>query len=211
MAAAPAPGRWRVGCYLSHLRLLEHIASHETGWVCVLEDDLIFDDDFHDVVDAGASLPSQGGVIKLDGPLGRGTQICIELSPLGRRRLVVPLKPQLSAGGYLVHAGVAEKLVARLSVISQPFDHVHYRYWRHGVPVYAVSPYPVRQVHILSKIRPQQRLVRGDALTPKSFKFRVCHEFLNLTETLQRVFAAVKLFGPRLFKARRIDLKGDLG
>jgi glycosyl transferase family 25 len=126
-----------IGCYLSHLRAIRHIAEGEDEIGVVLEDDVQFTADFSAVIDELACIKGWD-VVKLVNhrttaflrrlPLGNGYALgrCIHGS-LG------------SAAAYAVRRDAARRLVTSLRPMVMQFDVELERGWAHGTALFTLD------------------------------------------------------------------------
>jgi glycosyl transferase family 25 len=139
-----------IACHLSHLRCIT--AAHEQGYshVLVLEDDVDVADDLPDIVqDLLATVP-QAECVRLCGLRRRRS---LDLCPLGRdRRLVRLLGPACGSQAYILNRRGMEKVMRHGARITVQFDIMLDRYWRTGLEIHAVLPYPVSITDVASTI-----------------------------------------------------------
>jgi len=153
-ALVDEPGRLRrapqaltkaeVGCYLSHLGVLEKIVAEHIPQALVMEDDLLAGDDLpavlaaiaarelppYEMIKLGISEPQ----VKPFTPILRLT----EASQLVRHHNVVN-----SNLAYVITRAGAERFLGYGRPIRYPVDVAMNRAWRHGLDILGVRPWPV--------------------------------------------------------------------
>ncbi|QJE73656.1 glycosyltransferase family 25 protein [Aerophototrophica crusticola] len=131
-----------VGCYASHLSLLDGFLASGSEALLVLEDDAILDPDLPDVIRAVLDLPHPWDVVKLGGV---ATVPMDPVRTLGEgRTLARPWKPAYGSHAYLVsRAGAALLTDRRHRSMRVPYDALLDWYWHSGADLYAVTPWAV--------------------------------------------------------------------
>ncbi|MFK4824155.1 glycosyltransferase family 25 protein [Paenochrobactrum sp. BZR 588] len=131
----PLPGE--IGCYFSHLKALQIIADGDDNCAVIIEDDVLFANDFNEVIEELQDI--QGwDVIKLINnrvkffqskyvTIGGVDVGCCMHGPLG------------CAGGYMVTRDGAKKLLNTISKMELPYDVALERGWSGGYRVYIVK------------------------------------------------------------------------
>jgi glycosyl transferase, family 25 len=132
----------QLGCYLSHLRLMEKIAMERPTYAVILEDDVDIDDAFVDVLHAIGQLPATWDMIRLAGLRERRAQPLHQLTP--QHTVARLLNTANGAHAYALTPRGASKLVAVARPIVRPIDIMMDRYWYNGIDILAVQPYVVR-------------------------------------------------------------------
>lgn len=138
-----------VGCYASHLSLLDGFLAGGGEALLVLEDDAILDPDLPDVIRAILALPHPWDVVKLGGV---ATVPMEPVRPLAEgRTLARPWKPAYGSHAYLVsRAGAALLADRRHRVLRVPYDALLDWYWHSGADLYAVTPWVVTTAESLA-------------------------------------------------------------
>lgn len=131
----PLPGE--VGCYFSHLKALQIIADSDDDCAVIIEDDVVFADDFSIVLEELADI--QGwDVIKLINNRVKFFQskyVTIGGADVGR----CMHGPLGCAGGYMVTREGAGALLANISTMQLPYDVALERGWAGNYRVYLVK------------------------------------------------------------------------
>jgi glycosyl transferase family 25 len=129
-----------VGCYLSHIKAMRAFLLSEAEYGLILEDDVDFPDDFHDLLQTLISVNVHWDIVKLSS-FHSGTPIPIE-SLDGMRKLAVPLSRHMNANSILYNRKAAARLIQKLLPMRLPFDHALERAWLFGLKLRVVSPSP---------------------------------------------------------------------
>lgn len=142
---APKPlSKAEVGCYLSHLAVLEKIVAEDLPQALVMEDDLLAGDSLPGVLDALAAktLPPYD-MIKL-GISEPQVKAFTPILPLaGDAQLVRHHNVVNSNLAYVITKAGAERFLRYARPIRYPVDVAMNRSWRHGLDILAVRPWPV--------------------------------------------------------------------
>jgi glycosyl transferase family 25 len=131
-----------VGCYLSHLRATElFLNQREADFALILEDDVLFQDDFLDVLRALMNCSSDWDLVRLSGFHSGGP---IRIKALTEhRQLAIMFFRQTSAAAYLVNRKAATAILNSLLPMTVPYDHAFDQPWAMGVKARMVSPLPI--------------------------------------------------------------------
>lgn len=132
-----SPGE--IGCYASHLAILQRVASGELASPqLVLEDDVGLPDDLTQALGAlTAALPERWDIVRLSYHTKRVTRSIASLG--GGRQLVRYSRVPTTTGAYLISASGARKFLAHRSR-RLPIDHDLRRVWEWELDTYGVSP-----------------------------------------------------------------------
>jgi len=168
--------RGEIGCYASHLRILQRAARGDLGpYVLVMEDDLDLPPDLTALItEALQAMPLGWDILRLSSPSRRSFVPVAALR--NGRALIRYSKIPNSAGAYLVTQAGAQKFV-QCGVRGLTFDDDLRRPWFHGMKTYGIMPPPVKAGMLKSSIdaveagrfdkpvsSPVERLLRGDHL-----------------------------------------------
>lgn len=142
---APQPlSKGEVGCYLSHLAVLEKIVAEDIPQALVMEDDLLAGDELPAILDALATKPLPPyDLIKL-GISEPQVKAFTAITPLaGEARLVRHHNVVNSNLAYVITKAGAERFLRYARPIRYPVDVAMNRSWRHGLDILGVRPWPV--------------------------------------------------------------------
>jgi glycosyl transferase family 25 len=153
----PSPGE--VGCFLSHIRVLELMRDRGYGRICILEDDVRLAPDFSDYLKDDLAWPSGADVLKLEIALPKPRLRVMELGRIAGRELVyIPEGGEPGSAAYIVTAEGAKRLLVALETIIDVYDGQAFHSWRNGVSVYHAFPPPAWQEGSSEIARPRGTL-----------------------------------------------------
>ncbi len=128
-----------IGCYASHLAVWRAFLDSACEVALILEDDVVFHDDFPAAVDALMAVAGQWDMVKLN---------CIRAKqPVLRRRLgSYRLNAYLGAftgmGAYMVSREFAAAQMAAMLPMTRPIDHRLDRFSTRSFRHYGLEPFP---------------------------------------------------------------------
>lgn len=132
-----------LGCYLSHVAVLQQFLASSARFALVLEDDVRLHDSLPAVLRGLARLAERWDMVKLSA-VHSGTPVPVaEVSP--GHRLAVMLSRCTAASAYVVNRRAAEAYLrpgTGLLPMRLPYDHVFDQGWRFGLKVRLVTPTP---------------------------------------------------------------------
>ena len=129
-----------IACYASHLALWRRCVEENESFL-ILEDDAHLDESFATGALITAFRVRELGLVRVSLP-GLKTSTVIER--LGPFEIHYCRRSPLLALGYAISPAVAQQFVARGRNVEEPVDKFMQRFWRHGQPVFAVTPPFVR-------------------------------------------------------------------
>lgn len=159
------PGK--VGCYYSHLSLWKELAASDAPVGLILEDDVVFHDDFVEALDAALASADYWDLLRLNAtrakfPVSRGqTQRWKINGYVGRFT---------GNGAYLIKADEAERIAKRISIMRWSFEYEIGRFYYHNYRLAGLEPFPThiedygesqifgKNDEKLVKLRPLKRL-----------------------------------------------------
>jgi glycosyl transferase family 25 len=138
----PALTAGEVGCYASHLRIHNLLASDETAqYALVLEDDTRLAADLVATVEAAIARAPEWDIIRLSNVT---KSVVLPVAALGGgRELVRYWTVPNGTGAYLISRAGAKKFARALRKRILPIDEDLRRPWRIGLETYGVMPPPV--------------------------------------------------------------------
>ena len=128
-----------IGCYHSHLEAWKLLLSEDHHTALVLEDDVVFRDDFLEAISLAIDHRDQWDMLKLN---------CIRAKvPVAQFNienyfLNAYLGPFTGMGAYLIQRHVAERLLSHMLPITRPIDHELDRVHTHDFRHYGLEPFP---------------------------------------------------------------------
>jgi glycosyl transferase family 25 len=139
---APTPGE--IGCHLSHMKALKEIASRKLPLAIILEDDVELAPAFATVARENIGLPADLDVLKLEGVHLKGKS-CFKIGEAGGGFTLAVIPNTYGSAAYLVTATGAKRILERLALIRYRYDDDLFSYWRNGLMIYDLFPYPAKQ------------------------------------------------------------------
>jgi glycosyl transferase family 25 len=134
----PLPGE--LGCYLSHVAVVQAFLASDASFALVLEDDVRLGDSLPAVLQGLAACPEHWDMVKLSA-VHSGTPVPVrEVAP--GRQLAVMLSKCTGSSAYLINRRAATAYAAGLLPMTLPYDHVFDQGWRFGLKVRLVTPTP---------------------------------------------------------------------
>lgn len=137
----PVPGE--LGCYLSHVEVMQRFVASEAQFALVLEDDVLLHDSLPAVLGGLIANAQRWDAVKLSA-VHRGTPVrVLEVAP--GHHLAVMLSRVTGSSAYLMNRKAAAawlKQPGGLLPMTLPYDHVFDQGWRFGIKFRLVTPTP---------------------------------------------------------------------
>lgn len=130
-----------VGCYWSHVRAIETFLASGAEFGLILEDDVSFDEDLPEVLEALLACSGEWDVAKLSGRHSGWPVPKRQLTT--SRRLVTLLARHTGAGAYLINRYAAECYLRKLLPMVVPYDHAFDKEWVFGFKFRGIDPPPI--------------------------------------------------------------------
>lgn len=128
-----------IGCYHSHLKVWELFLSTGAPHALVMEDDVVFHDDFLAALRLALQAPEHWDLLKLNRIRAK---IPISQGRLGPYRLMAYLGPNTGTGAYLINRATAAKLLPAMRRVTRATDHEINRYFAHAFRLRGLEPWP---------------------------------------------------------------------
>ena len=128
-----------IGCYHSHLQGWQRLLASDRDVLLVLEDDMVFHDDFLDALRMALRGREHWDMLKL-AKIRAKQPICQGL--LGPYRLNACIGAFTGFGAYLIQRETAQRLLPRLLPIRAPIDRELEQVHRHDVRHFSLEPFP---------------------------------------------------------------------
>lgn len=142
-AHEPALTAGEIGCYASHLCVLEKLLADEReAYALVLEDDIHIAEDLVPTIESARRLLPHWDIIRLSNAT---KSVVLPVASLPNNREVVRYwTVPNGAGAYLISRSGAEKFLKAYSTRTMPIDEDLRRPWRNGLDTYGILPPPVK-------------------------------------------------------------------
>ena len=128
-----------IGCFASHRALWARSAALGEP-LMIMEDDFDLMDSFPAAVGVAKTVIRDVGYLRLQFSSNARRR---ELARYGNFRLSVYTKAPHCTMCYCISPEVARQFVGNTNVMDAPVDVFIKKYWEHGRPLYALTPYPV--------------------------------------------------------------------
>ena len=128
-----------IGCYHSHLAVWEAFLATGKPVALVLEDDVVFHDDFLDAVRLGLRAGAHWDFLKLN-CIRAKLPVCQGL--VGPYRLNAYVGPATGTGAYLITRETAAKLLPAMRRVTRATDHEINRFFLHDFRLRGLEPWP---------------------------------------------------------------------
>jgi len=125
VAGADSLAPEEIGCFLSHRKCWERIASRPDAYGCVFEDDMLISKQAAPFLGEDTGwIPGGADIVKIETVGGR-VWLDRAVTPMpGAFTLALLRSFHFGCGGYIVSKAAAERLLATTRVFSDPVDHV---------------------------------------------------------------------------------------
>jgi glycosyl transferase family 25 len=131
-----------VACYISHYNALKvFLEESNKEFALILEDDMVFCEDFLMVLDSLLKQHKNWDMVKLNGTSGWGGPV-IKNTVYNDYKLVLHLFHQAKSGAYLVNRKAAKNYIEKLLPMSVPYDHEFIKFWKYQIRLFSVIPFP---------------------------------------------------------------------
>ena len=133
-----------LGCLLSHYNVFKKMDEENIEHAVILEDDVIFENDFPQVLQALLNTAVKWDVIRFLGSKKIYKRGCRKIAPLADRYQLarLPTAPG-GAHGYLMTLKAARVMVAHMQKNWLPIDTLQGRTWETGLETLVVHPAPL--------------------------------------------------------------------
>lgn len=128
-----------IGCYHSHLGVWGEFLASDKKVALILEDDVVFHDDFLSAVDLALAHDGAWDILKLN-RIRAKMPIC--QGRIGPYHVNAYLGPATGTGAYLVKREVIERLRPEMIPITRATDHEINRFFIHDYRLFGLEPFP---------------------------------------------------------------------
>jgi glycosyl transferase, family 25 len=134
------PALGELGCYLSHVAVMQALLDSPYPVALVLEDDVLLTPALLPVLQGLMTHAERWDMVKLSAVHSGTPQPVLELAP--GHQLAVMLSRCTGSSAYVVNRRAAEAYRAGLLPMTLPYDHVFDQGWTFGLKVRLVTPTP---------------------------------------------------------------------
>lgn len=128
-----------LGCYHSHLAVWEAFLATGKPVALVLEDDVVFHDDFLDALRLGLRAQAHWDFLKLNRIRAK---MPVSQGRIGPYRLNAYAGPATGTGAYLITRETAAKLLPAMRRVTRATDHEINRFFVHDFRLRGLEPWP---------------------------------------------------------------------
>lgn len=130
------PGK--VGCFQSHIAVWRMLLERNKKAALILEDDIVFHDDFLAALDSGLAISDQWDTLRFNAIRAK---LPVSQGRIGPYRLNAYVGPFTGNGTYLIHREVAQRLLPGLRVQARALDHELNRFFTHDFRQRGLEPF----------------------------------------------------------------------
>lgn len=128
-----------IGCYHSHLGVWKEFLDSGAKVALILEDDVVFHDDFVSAVDLALEASDHWDMLKLNRirakiPVAQGT--------IGPYTLNAYIGPATGTGAYLIKRDTVQRLLPKMLPVTRATDHEINRFFLHDFRLFGLEPFP---------------------------------------------------------------------
>lgn len=130
-----------IGCYHSHLQAWQRFLASDANTLLVLEDDIVFADDFMPALRIALQGAAHWDMLKL-AKIRAKQPVCQGL--LGAYRLNAYIGAATGFGAYLIQRQTAQRLLPALLPVRAPIDRELEQVHRHDIRHFGLEPFPAQ-------------------------------------------------------------------
>lgn len=128
-----------IGCYNSHLGVWRQFLATGKPVALVMEDDVVFHDDFVEAVDLALEAEAQWDFLKLNCIRAK---LPVSQGKIGSYTLNAYVGPATGFGAYLIKRETAEKLLSKCIPVTRAIDHEINLFFLHDFRLFGLEPFP---------------------------------------------------------------------
>lgn len=128
-----------IGCYHSHLGVWEAFLATGRPHALVMEDDVVFHDDFLPAIRLALRAQAHWDLLKLNRIRAK---LPVPQGWIGPYRLMAYVGPNTGTGAYLVNRETAAKLLPAMRRVTRATDHEINRFFVHDFRLRGLEPFP---------------------------------------------------------------------
>lgn len=128
-----------IGCYHSHLGVWEAFLATGSPHALVIEDDVVFHDDFLPAIRLALQAKAHWDLLKLNRIRAK---LPVSQGRIGPYRLMAYVGPNTGTGAYLVNRETAAKLLPAMARVTRATDHEINRFFVHDFRLRGLEPFP---------------------------------------------------------------------
>ncbi|KID55798.1 hypothetical protein JF50_15685 [Pseudoalteromonas luteoviolacea] len=138
-----SPGE--IGCYMSHLKVLQHIVDNEIPWAIILEDDFEVVGNLNEAISALSEIDFEWDMIKLAEYGDRTRPTAYEFKLNATFNLKIQKKVSAGTCAQAVTLDGAKKILQSSIPFGRPVDTDYQHWWEKNIEILTLSPCPLKQ------------------------------------------------------------------
>ncbi|OHU85436.1 MULTISPECIES: glycosyltransferase family 25 protein [Pseudoalteromonas] len=138
-------GPGEIGCYMSHLKVLQHIVDNNIAYAVILEDDFKIVGDLNAAIDSLKDIDFEWDMIKLAEYGNRERPTAYEFAINDVYSLRIQKKVSAGTCAQAVSLSGAKKILQSSIPFGRPVDTDYQHWWEKSIEVFTLSPCPIRQ------------------------------------------------------------------
>jgi glycosyl transferase family 25 len=184
-----------LGCYFSHLNVLEKFLNTKEDLALICEDDIEFDEDIIEIINGALKSGINFDLLRLSGGSIRNKEIGL---PLKLKKIHNDFFLSLNfgfksgTGCYLINRHAAKNIIKKIKKMSLPIDHAMDRDWILNIRSLSITPAPV---YLKEELHLKNSYIQAN----KEFKFPLYKRYwilapYRLASELTRLFYKLFIF-----------------
>ena len=184
-----------LGCYFSHLNVLEKFLNTKEDLALICEDDIEFDEDIIEIINGALKSGINFDLLRLSGGSIRNKEIGL---PLKLKKIHNDFFLSLNfgfksgTGCYLINRHAAKNIIKKIKKMSLPIDHAMDRDWILKIRSLSITPAPV---YLKEELHLKNSYIQAN----KEFKFPFYKRYwilapYRLASELTRLFYKLFIF-----------------
>ena len=128
-----------IGCYHSHLAVWQKFLETQKPFALIMEDDVVFHDDFLSAIELGLSGSEHWDFLKLNRIRAK---LPVSQGNIGSYKLNAYIGSATGTGAYLIKRETAKLLLSRMLPVTRATDHEINRFFHHNFRLRGLEPFP---------------------------------------------------------------------
>jgi glycosyl transferase family 25 len=128
-----------IGCYNSHLEVWREFLASGKQVALVIEDDVVFHDDFIEAIDLALEAQVHWDFLKLNCIRAK---LPVPQGKIGLYTLNAYVGPATGTGAYLIKRETAERMLPKMLPVTRATDHEINRFFLHDFRLFGLEPFP---------------------------------------------------------------------
>ncbi len=176
-----------IGSFASHYKIWKLVIQTNKPRI-VLEDDIIWEDDFIEAVESLSNHPPELIFLRLYGTFRRKRKIYRKIGKYIGKEIVEYSKGPSGACAYWITPTAAKKLISHSRYWRLPVDDYMDSFWIHGVRTYSLIPFPVKTYSPVSEVKGIPGLKGMPGYKNLSLRTKLRREIYRFLNDINRLF-----------------------